>query len=374
MDSARWQRLVEEVNGGKRMPDALYIHPDTLPEVLRPWVESAKEIGGQPPFTVIKLSTEEMRLSLLDYPGFDDQGFPILHSSTVVDLSRKSCSKRSYEGDHAPVLHRKELLLPPGDPRGREWAALTQQAEEAGLFQQSSLIGTVGGWQRALAAAGLRVEGHSLVPESPERIQRHRTALVRYRLSTPMQALLQHGFLDGDRDVFDYGCGRGGDLAQLGQLGVPASGWDPHYAADREKVAAEVVNLGFVLNVIENPTERAEALAGAWALTKTVLAVAVLIAGRSAWEKHRLYRDGVITSKGTFQKYFSQEELRSLLQEYTGRRPIAMAPGLFFVFRKEEDEQTFLVERLSRRPRAVPTLPEPERVARPPKAERPPKG
>ncbi|MEZ4405710.1 MAG: hypothetical protein R3A52_04320 [Polyangiales bacterium] len=46
-------------------------------------------------------------------------------------------------------------------------------------------------------------------------MQRHRTAMARRALSTPMQALWRHGLLDAPRTVFDYGCGRGDDLAAL---------------------------------------------------------------------------------------------------------------------------------------------------------------
>ncbi|MBI4817753.1 MAG: DNA phosphorothioation-associated putative methyltransferase [Deltaproteobacteria bacterium] len=229
------------------------------------------------------------------------------------------------------------------------------------MFANSNAIGTRTAWEAVLAAAGLQVEGHALVTRRPE-VFRHRTALVRYTLSTPLQALLQHGFLDGTRTVFDYGCGRGGDLAQLERMNVHATGWDPHFASDRERLPADIVNLGFVLNVIEDPDERTDALRGAWSLTRTVLSVAVLIKGRSAWEKNRLFGDGVLTSRGTFQKYFLQEELRAYIEQHTGRQPIALAPGLYFVFRSDEDEQTFLAER--QRGRARPSVARPTPLPR----------
>jgi DNA phosphorothioation-associated putative methyltransferase len=362
MDLDTWNQLITKVETAKRMPDALYLHPDALPEPLQELIQAARVLAGSPPFTVLKLYLDSTRLSFLDYPDFDTEAFPVLKQATLVDVSRKSSSIRSYQGESAPVLHRKELLLPAGDPRYRELAALTKAAEEMGLFQTPALIGTQGGWQKVLAEAGVRVEGHQLLPQSQEVIQRHRTALVRYRLSTPMQALYQHGFLDGVHSVFDYGCGRGGDLQQLSLLNVASCGWDPHFAPDAPKKQAAIVNLGFVLNVIEHPAERLQALQGAWELAEKLLVVAVLLGGRSAWEKHRLYQDGVITSKGTFQKYFSQEELLKYLEQHTQRQPVAMGPGLFFVFRSDEEEQSFLARRQQVRRRPVlPGLPEAER-------------
>lgn len=361
-----WAALVNAIPGGKRLPEALYLHRTAVAPGLLQVIQRLADIAGCGAFEVVKLSTTEPRFSLLSYPGFDGEAFPALSRSTLLDLRTGLVQERHYSTSNPPILHRKELLLPPGDARFRDWGSLTLRAEDAGLYDHPGEIGTRLGWERTLADVGLRVEGHLLV-EAGEEVQRHRTALVRYAFSTPMEALYQHGFLDGRRQIFDYGCGRGGDLAQLARLGVPSSGWDPYYAAEKPKVPADIVNIGFVLNVIETQSERAEALKGAWSLAGTLLVVAVLIGGRSAWERHRLFRDGVVTSKGTFQKYFAQDELRAYIEQHTGRQPIALAPGLFFVFREDEDEQAFLAERqrsrvLARAPR--PSLPKLERPAR----------
>jgi DNA phosphorothioation-associated putative methyltransferase len=360
---ADWVALVNDVEFGKRLPEALYLHCSAVDGRVGRLLAAASTIAGNPPFEVVKFGLREPVVSLLHYPMFDEDPFPELRSSVRIDFRDGSADRRSYSSASAPILHRKELMLRPGDPRFREWAALTRQAEDAGLFTNANTIGTRMAWEAALAAAGLQVEDHVLVPARAE-VFRHRTALVRYTLSTPMQALLQHDFLDGKRTVLDYGCGRGGDLAQLARMNVPATGWDPHFAPDAEKSLSDVVNLGFVLNVIEDPEERIGALRSAWELTRVVLCVAVLIKGRSAWEKHRLFGDGVLTSRGTFQKYFLQEELRTYIEQHTGRQPIALAPGLFFVFRSDEDEQAFLAERQRGRalsPARPPPLPRPQR-------------
>jgi DNA phosphorothioation-associated putative methyltransferase len=359
-----WPGIVNGDLGGKRMPGAVYLHRRALPPEVEAAVVRLAASVRCTLFEVIKFRVDSHQMSFLHYPSFDTAPFPFLLGSFIVDLDTGTAQERRYSPELAPVLHRKELTLPPGDSRYRDWASLTLQAEDAGLFDNPSEIGTRPGWERTLAAAGMRVDGHALVRTSPG-VLRHRTALVRYALSTPMEALRQHGFLDGKRRIFDYGCGRGGDLTQLRQLGVSAAGWDPHFAPSAPLQPADIVNLGFVLNVIESQPERAEALRGAWGLTGVLMVVGVLIGGRSAWEKHRLFRDGVVTSKGTFQKYFSQDELRAYLELHTGRRPIALAPGLFFVFRDDEDEQAFLAERQRSHRPIRPSL------VRPPKEQRP---
>ena len=62
-------------------------------------------------------------------------------------------------------------------------------------------------------------------------------------------------------------------------LGYSADGWDPAFRPDASKKEAEVVNLGYVLNVIEEPAERIEALRGAFVLAKCALIVSTLVAG-----------------------------------------------------------------------------------------------
>ena len=53
--------------------------------------------------------------------------------------------------------------------------------------------------------------------------------------------------------------------------------------------------------------------------------------------------DGIVTGKRTFQKFFTQEELRQWIEQALNRRPVAAAPGVFYVFRDEADTQSFAV-------------------------------
>ncbi|MEA3044688.1 MAG: hypothetical protein QOH47_2526 [Sphingomonadales bacterium] len=176
-------------------------------------------------------------------------------------------------------------------------------------------------------------------------IERHRTAMVRHTLSKPMSLLVQHSIVKPGVEVFDYGCGQGDDLRALAAAGVQASGWDPHFAPDAERSMADVVNLGFVLNVIEEEAERREALRRAWALTRKVLSVATMVAGQVPTDGLRSYRDGFLTSRGTFQKYFQHIELRALIADTLGADPLSVAPGTFLVFREPEQQEEFLLRR-----------------------------
>ena len=155
---------------------------------------------------------------------------------------------------------------------------------------------------------------------------------------------------------FDYGCGRGGDLKRLHRMGVSVSGWDPAFFPDEDRTPADVVNLGYVVNVIENPEERAVALCAAWELTQRLL----IVSARLDWEARTVAGDfcgdGIVTGKRTFQKFFAQDELRGWIESTIRRSPVATAPGVFYVFREAAAEQTFLAHRATR-PRRVPTVP-----------------
>lgn len=169
--------------------------------------------------------------------------------------------------------------------------------------------------------------------------------MVRHDLSQPMALLVRHGLLKPGVRVFDYGCGQGDDLRILIARDFAAAGWDPHFLPDAPRAPAPVVNLGFVLNVIEDQHERRDALKGAWALTEKVLAVSTMIVGQVPVGGLRPHGDGYLTSRGTFQKYFQHAELRALIAQTLDAHVAAVAPGIFFAFRSPEDEQEFLVNR-----------------------------
>lgn len=179
-------------------------------------------------------------------------------------------------------------------------------------------------------------------------VQRHRTAMARTMLSRPMALAFEDGVLTETCSVLDYGCGRGGDVERLQQLGLPANGWDPTHRPDASLAPADVVNLGYVINVIEDQSERREALRKAWSLARATL----VVAARPAWEardvRGRPHGDGILTAKDTFQKFYEQDELRSYIEATLGTRSVAAAPGIFYVFRDDATSQAVLARRTRR--------------------------
>jgi len=95
-------------------------------------------------------------------------------------------------------------------------------------------------------------------------IKSHKTAIRRYDLSRPLKAAIQDSILKKNYTVFDYGCGHGDDLQILQSMKFESSGWDPTHRPSAIQTKADVVNLGYVINVIENQNERKEVLAQAY--------------------------------------------------------------------------------------------------------------
>ena len=176
-------------------------------------------------------------------------------------------------------------------------------------------------------------------------IERDRTALRRKFLSSPVQHLLRFGFLDGAGSLFDYGCGHGDDLRLLAEMGITAEGWDPALRPRAKRAPADVVNLGFVLNVIEDADERQRTLQAAYGLARQVLIVSVMLGNEGKREQFSAYEDGVRTQRNTFQKYYAQDEFRRYLESTLQANAVPIAPGICLVFCNPIDEQLFLLAR-----------------------------
>lgn len=195
------------------------------------------------------------------------------------------------------------------------------------------------------------------MPAAPqlEVATRARTALQRVGLSRPVRLAVDDGLIAaGITSVLDYGCGRGGDVARLVRAGIRCVGWDPYHRPNGMLSRSHIVNLGYVVNVIEDPQERQLTLRRAWSLTRDVLIVSARLTSDSRDLEGVPFRDGVRTSTGTFQKLFAQDELRAWIDSSLGVRSAAAAPGVFFVFRHAALEQAWLLRRVRRTQRLAP--------------------
>jgi DNA phosphorothioation-associated putative methyltransferase len=191
-------------------------------------------------------------------------------------------------------------------------------------------------------------------------VDRGRTAMFRTELSRPLALAMADATLQPGDSLFDYGSGRGTDVMRLLELGVDAIGWDPAHAPNVPKRASDVVNLGYVVNVIEDENERAGVLEDAWKLTRRLL----IVAARLDWDINEAQAipcgDGVITARRTFQKFFSQDELRQWIESTLRVDASAAGPGVFYVFRTEQARELHLARAVrtirARRPEPAPLI------------------
>jgi hypothetical protein len=252
---------------GKKLPDAVYVYASEggLPEPLWSLIVALRQrLQLTEAFNVVKFSTD-FAVSFLEYRDFFTDPHPALAKAIRVNLAAGKVKELQYDiRVNPPILHRKETLLPLDHPDKPRFAQLTQQEEDAGLFDDPRTIGFKANWESLLIEKGFGYKGHELVqlgetrpellaPEVPVRVHRHRTAMTRTELSKPIRQAMACGILSEGKTVFDYGCGLGTDADGLRTLGYEAAAWDPAYFPDAPKKAADVVNLGYVLNVIENP-------------------------------------------------------------------------------------------------------------------------
>ena len=352
-----------KLNIGKKVFDDLYFHRSAMEDLDHPQVKSILEEyqlclaeSEVLPFNVLKINLKTHRLSILEYADFEEDPFPTLLSSHTFESPNSAPTKRSYSSSlNPPILHRKELLVNKNHPQIESWEQTTQLAESLGLFEESQSIGFKLNWLRRIESKGYVLQGNQFLPIGNQieftqvslteltSIHRHLTAIVRTNLSAPIQLLLKHGLLETNSTFFDYGCGRGSDIEVLKGNGIVASGWDPHYAKDNPKFPAKVVNLGFVVNVIEDPAERVEAIQGAFSLCEGVMSVGVML--YSGDVPGRPYADGFLTSRNTFQKYFSQSEFKDYLEQVLHREAFLVGPGVAIIFKDKDLEQRFCVGR-----------------------------
>ena len=355
MDSTLFTSLIKEVKVGKQLPDAVYLHKDAfsaLPNTLKGFIPAVAKALNVPEdqWNLVKLFKKEFRLSLLYYPEFYNDSYPTLSTSINVDLSKLSHRITEYTAsENPPILHRKETMVLTDNPHYEHFTQLTHEGENAGLYDNSRMIGFKQSWLNLIQRHGYElVDGRlfrcSAIQSSinEKKIDRHRTAIVRHELSAPMKTLAKSGFLEGDYTLFDYGCGRGDDLRELEAHGLDAIGWDPNFQPDNDKVASDIVNLGFVLNVIEDQDERLEALIKSWELADKLLVVSVMLANESYINQFTPYKDGVITSRNTFQKYYAQSEIKAYIERHLDEVVVTIAPGIFYIFKDKLAEQNYL--------------------------------
>lgn len=365
MDFESYKSLIVNVKTGKQLPDSIYIHNSAISAIPKELITALNEIAvslniSVTDWNILKLYKRDFKVAFLNYPDFDSYSYPALDHSYTVDLAKLTVRKASYENsENPPILHRKETFVKPDYKLRSFFMEITAEGEKIGLYENPRSIGFKKNWERLISNKGYYLDEKGRLKPKAERVveasiphslegievERHRTAIDRNQLSQPMQILARHNYFNGDYSVLDYGCGKGDDMRELEAHGIDISGWDPVHYPDGDILNADIVNLGFVLNVIEDHQEREKTLKRAFDYADKLLIVSVMIAGESVIQQFTPYKDGVITSRNTFQRYYTQSEFRSYIESSLDESAIAVGQGIFIVFKDKMEEQTFLLER-----------------------------
>jgi DNA phosphorothioation-associated putative methyltransferase len=167
-----------------------------------------------------------------------------------------------------------------------------------------------------------------LTPANAHAVHRGKTAMKRYTCSRPVALALSDELIRETDTFFDFGCGHGGDIDYLRRRKFTAAGWDPFHLPNSPIVPADIVNLGFVLNVIEDPNERNETLRVAFNLARKLLIVSVRV--EHGFGSAAEFGDGILTSKGTFQKIYEQAEFKEYVELVLDRKVHVAGIGVVY--------------------------------------------
>ena len=362
IDTTEIADLCQNSKIGKILPNALYVHTTAIADLhttLQNYEKRARSAKiDLEATTIVKFSFDKPKISYLCYPEFDHNPHPALKYSIIIDLNTLEIKKWDYtKADNPPILHRKETFVTPEYPSYAQFAELTTNEVILGLLDDSRFIGNRNEWEYRLKRRGIAFEGHKLIcPIDPLnnnkidiRIERHKAAIVRKELSRPVRLGLEAGLFKEGATFFDYGCGYGGDIARIAKKGYPSSGWDPYYFPDNPLYNADIVNIGYVINVIEDLQEREKALQKSWQLADRVLIISAQVLIDDRKRGIVAYGDGIITSRNTFQKYYHQEELKIYIDRVLNVDSIPAGLGIYFAFKDSSIAQNYHVSRFHSR-------------------------
>ena len=161
---------------------------------------------------------------------------------------------------------------------------------------------------------GLSKNNFKLKPNLTEmQKQSANTSITRQgRKSMPLRKI--ENSLGKNETIYDYGAGRGVDYLHLLATGHKATACDPNTELGKCKVhKSDVVISNYVLNTVP-PGIRDKIMKDIASSTKNRAYLTVRRTGDRGTPRY----DGYITSRNTFQKYFTPDELKNYTKHYFG--------------------------------------------------------
>ena len=150
------------------------------------------------------------------------------------------------------------------------------------------------------------------------------TAIKRKNISAPLRYLLENNYITKSDTILDYGCGHGFDLNHLKYSGYNTIGYDKfietYSSSNYNENKYSSILCFYVLNTIDSEEERIDVLKSLSNLVENKGKIYLAVRSEDEFKSIKnhnftYYKDGVITTKNTFQKYFSKENLHNLIQD-----------------------------------------------------------
>lgn len=151
------------------------------------------------------------------------------------------------------------------------------------------------------------------------------TAIRRKDLSKPIKNLLDKNYLNSTDKILDYGCGHGKDVESLKQKNFNIKGFDKYIEPFNDSSVFEdkydTVTCIYVLNVISTVEERIDVISKILDTLKSDGNAFIAVRSIKEFESMKKvdvckYKDGIVTKRKTFQKYFSKDELLNFFNLY----------------------------------------------------------
>jgi 2-polyprenyl-3-methyl-5-hydroxy-6-metoxy-1,4-benzoquinol methylase len=137
------------------------------------------------------------------------------------------------------------------------------------------------------------------------------------------------------KSILDWGCGRGRDVEYFKEQGLKCEGYDPYYSPDVPAGTFDFATCTYVLNVIDNVSERIQCLndvhmklkCGGCALITIRPATEIvnrafnydwsngLFSNKRRKKEWNICSDGYITTRGTFQSLMTMPVLIKLVEK-----------------------------------------------------------
>ena len=159
------------------------------------------------------------------------------------------------------------------------------------------------------------------------KIRRDKTRRTRNELSTPVASAIGKGIITSEMSIHDYGCGLGSDVDLLCAAGFDATGHDLDKGVKRQ---ADVVTCTYVINTVEDATERALLVKDAFDLAIKGLLISART-DKSAAKNWTPMNDGFLNGNNSFHKFFTNNELVAYVSGITGKTAVKVTNGVVYV-------------------------------------------